>query len=142
MHIKIYHVYMIKASLIILLITCFISCETPYNDIPIRDVNFTVSIDASRLIHTGGYEYFTGGVSGIVIYRFDINTFYAYDRACPYDWEDGGRVSVVDLVLYDSLCGSSFNILNGYPYSGSKSEHPLRPYKTQLINDYTLHVYN
>lgn len=131
-----------RLSIVMVLCGCFTTCRTPYDDIPIRDVNFTISIDATNLIHTGGYEYFTGGISGIVIYRFDISTFYAYDRACPYDWADGGCVSVVELTLYDSLCGSSFNILNGYPYSGSKAEHPLRQYQTRLIDDYTLQVYN
>ena len=129
-------------SIVFFLCFCFMACETEITDIPYRDVNFTVSINSTNLIHTGGYEYFTGGISGIVIYRFDINTFYAYDRACPYDWEDGGRVSVIDLMLYDSLCGSSFNLLNGYPYEGSKAEQPLRQYQTTLIDDFTLQVYN
>ena len=120
----------------------FSACETQYTTIPTRDVNFTVSLNTTNLIHIGGYEYFTGGISGIIIYRFDMTTFYAYDRACPYDWEDGGRITLDDNKLYDSLCGSTFNILNGYPYSGSKAELPLRQYQTTLIDDFTLQVYN
>lgn len=133
---------MAKITILSAVCFCFVACDTQTTTIPIRDVNFTVSINTTNLIHTGGYEYFTGGISGIVIYRFDINTFYAYDRACPYDWEDGGRVDVVDLKLYDTLCGSSFNLLNGYPYSGSKTDQPLRQYNTSLIDDFTLQVYN
>ncbi|MGI6292398.1 MAG: Rieske (2Fe-2S) protein [Bacteroidales bacterium] len=118
------------------------ACDMQNTTIPIRHVNFTVSINSTNLIHVGGHEYFTGGISGIVVYRFDMTTFYAYDRACPYDWEEGGRVSVVNSTLYDSLCGSSFNILNGYPYSNSKAELPLRHYQATLIDDFTLQVYN
>lgn len=132
-----------KKVYILLGMCMFISaCETEYTTIPMRKVNFTVSINATNLVHVGGYEYFTGGISGIVVYRFDMTTFYAYDRACPYDWEDGGRVSMVDFKLYDSLCGSSFNVLNGFPYSDSKATLPLRQYKTMLIDDLTLQVYN
>ncbi|MDD3280601.1 MAG: hypothetical protein PHC83_03410 [Bacteroidales bacterium] len=121
---------------------CMAACDTQPSTIPIRNVNFTVSINTTKLVHIGGYEYFTGGISGIIIYRFDMTTFYAYDRACPYDWEKGGRVSVVDLKLHDSLCKSTFNLLNGYPYSGSKAEQPLRQYQATLIDDITLQVYN
>ena len=68
------------------------ACDMQNTTIPIRHVNFTVSINSTNLIHVGGHEYFTRGISGIVVYRFDMTTFYAYDRACPYDWEEGGRV--------------------------------------------------
>ncbi len=131
-----------KLRLIIVIALILSACNTTNTSIPIRHVNFTVAINSTNLIHVGGHEYFTGGISGIVVYRFDMTTFYAYDRACPYDWEDGGRVSVVGATLYDSLCGSSFNILNGYPYSNSKAALPLRQYQTTLINDFTLQIYN
>ena len=85
-----------RLSIVMVLCSCFTTCRTPYDDIPIRDVNFTISINATNLIHTGGYEYFTGGISGIVIYRFDISTLYAYDSSCYYDWAER-CVSVFDL---------------------------------------------
>jgi nitrite reductase/ring-hydroxylating ferredoxin subunit len=114
------------------------------NAVPYTKVNFTVLVSSSNLIHVGGYDYFTGGISGILIYRLDMNTFYAYDRACPYDWEDNGYVifDPASMQLKCETCGSTFNILNGYPMENSKAASPLRLYQTNFIDDITLHVYN
>ncbi len=133
----------ILAITIALFAVCFTSCEedTP---IPYTKVDFNVNIHTNNLIHIGGYEYFSGGISGIIIYRLDMNTFYAYDRACPFDWQEGGRVEVDSIdkfTLIDYKCGSTFNILNGYPIDGL-SNRPLRIYNASLINDITLRVYN
>jgi nitrite reductase/ring-hydroxylating ferredoxin subunit len=98
----------------------------------------------SNLNYVGGCDYFTGGISGIVIYRLDITTFYAYDRACPYDWNEDGYVvfNSATLQLKCESCGSVFNVLNGYPFENSKADAPLRSYKTQLIDDLRLQVSN
>lgn len=118
------------------------ACDRTEDDIPYRKINFTVSIPSTALINVGGYEYFTGGVNGIVVYRFDMNTFMAYDRACPHDWRQGGRVQMVNSAyLYDSLCGSMFNILDGMPLSGP-AKTPLRMYQTFMPDEFTLRVYN
>ncbi len=118
------------------------SCKTPEDNIPYRKINFTVSIPSTGLVNVGGHEYFTGGVNGIVVYRFDMGTFLAYDRACPHDWDKGGRVEVVNSAyLYDSLCGSMFNILDGMPISGP-AETPLRMYQTFMPDEFTLRVFN
>jgi Rieske Fe-S protein len=98
-------------------------------------VNFTIypnDITYADLLYPGGYMYFTGGVNGIVIYRVDYNNFVAYDRACPYDWEDNDSwlwVADDGLTLIDSACGSRYNILNGDPIDGPATL-PLRYYKT------------
>ena len=129
---------MLFGALLLLLTTC----RTPEDTIPYKRIHFNVSIPSTDLINVGGYEYFTGGVSGIVVYRFDMNTFLAYDRACPYDWDKGGRVDVVNSIyLYDSLCSSMFNILDGSPISGP-AETPLRMYQTFMEDEFTLRVYN
>ena len=130
----------VKILLFLSLLAC--SCDNTPEEIPYRKLRFNVPIAATRLNDVGGYEYFTGGISGVVIYRFDMYTFYAYDRACPHDWKEGGKVEMVNSIfLYDSLCGSMFNVLDGSPISGP-AESPLRPYSTLLEDEFTLRVYN
>lgn len=105
--------------------------------IPNAHVDFTIYPNDAmyyRLNTFGGYEYFTGGVNGIIVYRLDAWTFMAYDRACPYDWEEPGSwlyVAPDGLRLVDSLCGSTFNILDGNPLGGP-SEYPCRRYNTRF----------
>ena len=125
---------------------CF-SCGTGNDDIvPITKVSFNVSLNTGNLVHVGGYEYYTGGVMGVVVYRLDMTTFYAYDRACPHDWRYGGRV-VYDyntLTLDCEECGSHFSILNGYPMNDTNTiaTMPLRMYKARMIDEYTVHISN
>jgi len=114
-----------------------VSCNT-YNHptIPNVKVDFTIYPNDAiyyKLNTYGGYEYFTGGVNGIIIYRLDEWTFYAYDRACSYDWEEAGSwlyVAPSGLLLVDSLCGSTFNILDGSVVSGP-AVYPARKYNTR-----------
>lgn len=127
-----------------LIVYLLFSCKGKFETIPYTKVNFTVPIYANGLIHAGGYDYFTGGISGVVVYRLDMSTFYVYDRACPYDWGSDGRVyyDPASLQLICEKCGSTFNILNGYPMSDSKADIYLRPYQSRLIDDMRLHIYN
>ena len=113
--------------------------------VPIANVNFTTPIYTNGLVNVGGHEYFTGAIKGLVVYRYDLSTFYAYDRACSYDWENGGYVSVDDSNPFQLICGtchSTYNILSGAPVGNVKADAPLRQYKTALIDDFNLRVYN
>lgn len=123
-----------------------LACDT-YNhpSIPYRKVDFTIypnDVMYYKLNTYGGYEYFTGGVNGIVVYRLDEWTFHAYDRACPYDWdahESWIKVHPNGIMLIDSVCGSVFNILDGNVISGP-ARWPLRKYNTRYDGQ-SLRVY-
>jgi nitrite reductase/ring-hydroxylating ferredoxin subunit len=98
-------------------------------------VNFTIyPNDATYLDlnYFGGHMYFTGGVNGIVVYRVNEYSFTAFDRACPYDWDDKSepRVSVEDdgITLRCEKCGSMFGILDGGIIKGP-AKYPLKQYK-------------
>ena len=125
----------------------FTACDGTYHQtIPYRKVDFTIYPNDAmyyRLNTYGGYEYFTGGISGIVVYRVDEWNFVAYDRSCSYDWEEDGswlKMHPNNLMLIDSLCGSTYNILDGSVISGP-AKWPLRLYRTSY-DGYQLRVYN
>ncbi len=80
------------------------------------------------------------GYAGVVVYRHNLDEFYAYDMACPNDWYSGcivvrdstkARPAPADLCLQDEICcGCKFNLLNGYPQSDNKDyRYPLLQYK-------------
>ena len=66
---------------ILLLMVVLFSCDTTYHEtIPYKKVDFTIYPDDVmyyRLNTYGGYEYFTGGVNGVVVYRYLINALHS-----------------------------------------------------------------
>lgn len=129
-----------RKLLVILYLTMpMLVCCDMYNHptIPNARVDFVIypnDVMYYRLNTYGGYEYFTGGVNGIVVYRLDEWNFMAFDRACSYDWEEHDSwlwVAPDGLRLIDSLCGSTFNILDGNVLGGP-AVYPARRYATRF----------
>jgi nitrite reductase/ring-hydroxylating ferredoxin subunit len=127
-HIK----YILLGSLL-----CFaISCERSCDDMPRVSVNFWIypnDVYYLDLNYYGGHMYFTGGVSGVVVYRLAEWEFTAFDRACPYDWDHEDSWIWVEpdgITLRCQRCGSLFNILDGGVIIGP-SECPLKRYFTK-----------
>ena len=133
---------LIRGVCIFIMMCLHFSCDTG-TPVPIANVNFSVSIYSNNLVHVGGYEYFTGAIAGLVVYRVNMTDFCAYDRACPYDWKEGGYVSVNDSNSFQLICGSchsTFNILNGYPIGKVKANAPLRAYRAIMVDDINLRI--
>jgi nitrite reductase/ring-hydroxylating ferredoxin subunit len=116
------------------------------NPIPESYVSFYMNISSTiylNLASVGGYEYITGGYKGIVVYRKSSEEFMAFERACPYDWDNDNGYASVDssgLILKCKNCGSEFLILDGSVIKGP-STLSLKLYKTEFDGQ-TLHVYN
>lgn len=149
-HLQIHFNGIVMKKLIFILIAAVIcgSCNGRYEHetIPNVDLRFTIYPNSTtylNLNYYGGYEYFTGGVAGVIVYRLDETTFFAYDRACPYDWEDPDSWLWVDesgILIVDYCCGAKFNILDGTPVSGPTTL-PLKHYKCRY-DGASLLVYN
>jgi len=111
----------------------YVSFSVSPNDVLFLDLNVP-----------GGSMYFTGGVNGVVVYRIgEIEGFSAFDRACPYDWDDPDepRVWVENgITLKCEKCGSIFNILDGTVIKGP-SKYPLKQYYTNY-DGYQLRVHS
>lgn len=112
--------------------------------IPNVYVNFTIYPNTIDYIPPGGYEYYNDyGYRGIIIYRLDQFTFYAYERTCPFDPDkDCARVEVETsgVIAVDSCCMSQYILLDGSPFSGP-SALPLKQYHVQYDGS-TLTVIN
>lgn len=139
-----------QISLVVVLIILLIvqsSCKKEeYADIPNVYVNLNLDISSTlyiELYSVGGWVNITGGYRGITIYRCTPDEFVAFERCCPYDATvEGVRVDVdpSGLTLTDTICGSTFLILDGSVVSGPATM-PLKQYKTGYNGD-ILHVYN
>jgi len=128
---------------------CFLlfGCGKYKGPIPTVYVDFTIypnDVTYLNLNYYGGHEYVTGGVNGIVVYRIGEWEFSAFDRACPYDWDDPDepRVAVDDsgIILKCEKCGTMYNILDGSVILGS-AKYPLRQYYTKF-DGFRLRVHN
>ena len=137
---------LIAAAAVVFCLLCTTCNGYEHPTIPEVAVNFTIypnSVDYLDLNYYGGYVYLTGGVAGIIVYRLDYSTFFAYDRACPHDWQDREawiKVEESGLTLIDEHCGSRFNILDGSVVNGP-SKYPLKAYRTRY-DGMILKVYN
>ena len=118
-------------------LTTTLGCEGyKHPTLPGVQVSFTIfpnDVAYYELTLYGGHMYFTGGVNGVVVYRLNEWDFTAFDRACPFDWDDEEepRVSVENdgITLKCEKCGSMFNILDGGVIKGP-SRYALKRYYT------------
>jgi nitrite reductase/ring-hydroxylating ferredoxin subunit len=115
-----------------------ISCCSGLRD-PLPDVYVNIVLDLNKpenfdLNAPGNFIYITGGIAGIIVYHDLDGNFYAYERACPYDYSQGGRVYVISIdsaLAADTVgCGSRFSLSNQGIVVEGPARHPLRQYKT------------
>ena len=109
-------------------------------------VDFYININDPQffdLQSIGGYEYVTGGVAGIIIYRKSQTEFVALDRCCSYNPDERDRVEV-DTVSMQKIvcphCKSEFSLYDGNVLKGPASA-PLKEYSTTFDGE-NVHVYN
>jgi nitrite reductase/ring-hydroxylating ferredoxin subunit len=119
-------------SLITLLLLGCSKEENP-NDIPVVAVNFVVNPNSTEYLElnaVNGWVTVTGGYRGIIIFRKSLNEFAAFERACPYDWQQSdARIEVESsgITAICPHCSSKFILLDGSPFNGP-SPYPLKPY--------------
>ncbi len=118
-------------------ITFMESCEKEYqHPVPqVYEQDLTINLEMVYKLNTiGGWEYFTGGYNGIVIYRLSEEEFRAFDRACTNDISK--RVEVEDPPIAKcEKCESSYLLLDGSVVSG-KANYPLKQYQVDLNYPY------
>lgn len=117
-------------------------------------VNIIIDLNLSsyqHLINPGEFEYFDGGIRGVmVVHDFD-DTWYAFERTCAYQpgnacskiWADSQNLQLKCGLqsgsTFTSCCDSKYNFA-GFPISGA-ARGRLAMYKIQR-NGNILQIYN
>ncbi len=131
--------------LILLLIN---SCKKQQTSgIPLVNVDISIYVNNPSYINLnsiGGWQYISGGVRGILLYRSSSSDFKAYDRNCTYQPSNSCatvRVDNSNLIVSDSsCCNSKFSIIDGSVLQGPASL-PLKTYNTSFDGN-VLHIFN
>ena len=125
-----------------------VSCNSkPENpNAPEVEINFTIypnSIQYQELNVVGGWMYVTAPLPsyGIIIYRYNIDEFRAYERMSPNEPHacPNNRLFVNLPYVIDSCLDYKYSILDGSLIQGSG--YPLTQYFTQFDGS-ALRVYN
>ena len=88
------------------------------------------------------YNY--AGNRGIIVVRTSPTDFLALERTCTFDPSvSSAYVSGIpnDIFCIDSTCMSKFSLLDGSVVNGPASQ-PLLRYRTQLLSNNILHIFN
>lgn len=117
-----------------MLIIYISACDDTKSTIPTVFVDFTIDINDpqyNEITKFGGYLYLTGGYSGILVYHTFDDTYLAFDRACPYDPNNGKLY--VDKTLFGTIdstsCKSEFSLLTGGTVTKGPAEFPMKQYR-------------
>lgn len=119
------------ALLVLLPASCGKDNRHPVPNVP---VEFTINIESTQYIELNAinsFAYFSGGYKGIIIYRWQVDVFLAFDRACPYHpYDECARIVVTDPPMAQCpCCDSKFLLIDGSVYEGP-SRFPLKQYRT------------
>ena len=102
---------------------------------PFDVININLNLPEYIDLKTDGRSmYIDGGVRGIIIYRKNASSYFAYERNCSF--QPNSACATVDihvstLYLLCSCCSSTFDLATGYP-TGGAAWRPLRQYDTTL----------
>jgi len=84
------------------------------------------------------------GNRGIIVFCTGIDQYTALERTCTFD--PSVSTAIVrgipnDIFGIDSTCGSKFNLMDGNIVNGPANQ-PLLKYRTQMLPNKILHIYN
>ena len=116
------------------------------NNIPVISVNFVINPNSTEYIElnvVNGWVYLTGGYRGIIVFRKSATEFVAFERACPYDWQQPTARIEVEAAGTTGICPScksKFILVDGSPFAGP-TQYPLKQYQTNYDGS-LLYVFN
>lgn len=141
--------FMITTRVLVVILSFFIitSCndEIVRDEIPIAafdDIFINLDLpEYNDLSFDNTFITLPQGVRGIILYRLNSSTYFAFERNCTFLPNEAGSTVNVDqsnLFMRDTSCGSTFGFDGGVPTSGP-AQIPLRRYRiTQLGRTLTI----
>ena len=131
-----------KIFIISLIFITFIGCDD--NDDWIPNVRVDITISLTQLADLGHLQsrVWSGGVNGIIIFRWGDREFNAYERTCSFQPSDNCVVELDDSEFFAKCpcCGSEFELIYNDIRKGP-AKRPLKQYRTS-VSDSWLHIYN
>lgn len=121
----------------LLLGVSFASCNDEFrqDEIPLAAFDdIFINLDLPQyndLSFDRGFITLPQGVRGIILYRLNSSTYFAFERNCTFLPNEAGSTVNVDqskLFMRDTSCGSTFGFDEGIPTSGP-AQFPLRRYR-------------
>ena len=140
----------VKKLLMLLVILTLSSCNDDGNDfndlLPDVPVNQTIFLNNPEFIDlqvVGGWAYSQGGISGIIIYHYGVDTYLAFERSAPHLKPQLCSKMTVNngLTMQCSCDDSRFNILNGAPLTDGIN-YAARQYRVLTTGPSTLQITN
>jgi len=129
-------------SLIITFSLLFVSCKKKKNtqqqaEHPVPYVPVDITIYPSdplnfKLQGIGGWQYFNGGINGIIVYRKSQQEFIAIERTSSYLPDNAAaavKVQSDNFTCKDTVSNSKWQIIDGTVTQGP-AQWPLRLYST------------
>lgn len=136
--------FFFAALLSVFVFSCNSKPENP--NVPEISINFTIypnTLEYQELNIVGGWMYVTAPLPsyGIIIYRYNLDEFRAYERMAPNDPHacPDSRLEVDFPYVVDPCLGYKYSILDGSLIEGEG--YPLTQYFTQFDGT-ALRVYN
>lgn len=124
------------------------SCKRNNDQVPNVLVDEYINLNLPEYINLNAINnwvyYNYAGNKGIIIIRTSPTEFNAYERTCTYDPSVASAyVKGIpnDIFCVDSTCGSKFSLIDGSVITGPATI-PLLKYKTQLLSNNFLHIFN
>lgn len=132
--IKILSLVLIAVGIVVLAVSCKKKAQKVQdNGVPYTPINIVIYVNDPlnfKLQTPGGWMYFNGGASGLVVYRKTAADFVVLDRTSTYDPDNfDARVKVQSdaFTCKDTISGSKWQIVDGAVMSGPATL-PLRLY--------------
>lgn len=130
-----------KKIFVVIMMLGLVSCkDTPHNpNIPETYINFSInpnSLEFFEINTPGGWMYLQTLVPsrGIIVFRYGLDEFRAYERQSPNDPNHCGESSrmMVDFpFVVDTCLDVKYSILDGSIITPGYSGYPLIQYNTQ-----------
>lgn len=124
------------------------SCKKNNDQVPNVAVDEYINLNLPEYIQLNAINnwvyYNYAGNKGIIIIRTSPSEFNAYERTCTYDPSIASAyVKGIpnDVFCVDSTCMSKFSLIDGSVINGPATV-PLLKYRTQLLSNNFLHIFN